>query len=63
VTDHYVVLRWPLDTELTEVYDDVDEARLMAAELAEDVLTDDEDTDDVEYRIWRLVAVDDSGGG
>jgi hypothetical protein len=57
VTDHYVVLRWPLEADLdTEVYDDVDEARLMAAELAED-------TD--ECRVWRLVAVDDvhSGGG
>jgi hypothetical protein len=44
----------------TEVYDDVDEARLMIAELAEDVLDGDEDG---ECRVWRLVAVDDSGGG
>jgi hypothetical protein len=61
MADHYVVLRWPLYTDLdTEVYDDVDEARLMIAELAEDVLTGEEEG---EFRIWRLVAVDDSGGG
>jgi hypothetical protein len=57
MADHYVVLRWPLDADsykYTEVFDDVDEAWRNIADLGDE---------DGEFRVWRLVAVDDSGGG